>query len=80
MAIDTEQRGEAGERPWDVVVEMKVIKTYRVWACDEGEAIEHAHRQATPRYEDGVPEDYDENTVDVHVVSDEALRLQQEGE
>jgi hypothetical protein len=46
-----------------VTVRMIVTKTYTVEAEDECHATEIAHEIATPAYEDGMDEDFNQETV-----------------
>ena len=48
---------------WDVTIEGRVRKTIRVEGVDEAEAVEVAHGLFTVASEEGVEEDYDQETV-----------------
>ena len=48
---------------YEVTVRMTITKTYTVEADDEYHATEIAHEIATPAYEAGIDEDFNQETV-----------------
>ena len=50
---------------YEVTVRMVVTKTYVVKATNEDDAVEKVYHISTPNYEEGVPEEHDEEVVRV---------------
>jgi len=55
---------------YDVTITAKITKTYRVEADDEEEAIETAHQIFSVVAEEGIEENYDQDTVDCEEVTE----------
>jgi hypothetical protein len=53
---------------WNVKIQATVIKTINVEADTEQEATELAHELFTVQSEDGISENYNEETLDVSMV------------
>lgn len=68
--VITEAEAEEPWRSFDVTIKATVTKTYRVEAEDEDEAVEEAHCVFSV-LNDEVPEDYDEQTLNVEEVKPE---------
>lgn len=50
---------------FDVTIRGSVTKTYRIDTDDEQDAIEAAHEDFTMLFEEGIAEEYNEETVKV---------------
>lgn len=57
---------------YDVTIKGSVTKTYRIEADNEDEAIELAHEGFSVAYEEGIEEDYNQETISaVDILEDE---------
>jgi hypothetical protein len=57
-------------KTYKVTIRMTVTKTYEVEAEDEQEARDDASVNASPQHEAGVPEDYDQEILEVEEVKE----------
>ena len=57
-------------KSYDITVRAIITKTLRVEANTQDEAVEIAHDLFDLHYEDDIPEDYDEETLEIKEVED----------
>lgn len=55
-------------KTYEVVIKGSVTKTIKVKAADENDAVEFAHQKFDVGHQKGIPEDYDEEVIEVERV------------